>query len=67
MSIGKKLVEFVVEIRKKDAEKTLVRALHCSGEADARLTHFKAVAKTARLPMIVRVLNSRGEQVYFAQ
>lgn len=65
MSIGKKLVEFVVEIRKRDVESTLVRTLHCLGEADARLTHFKAMAKTARLPMIVRVINARGEPVYF--
>ena len=65
MSIGKKLSEFVVEIRKRDAESTLIRTLHCQGEAGARLTHFKAVSKTARLPMVVRVLDSHGQLVYF--
>ncbi len=63
MSIREKIVEFVVEIRKRDAANTLVRALHCSSEGDARLTHFKASQQTARLPMFVRVINSQGEVV----
>lgn len=65
MSLREKIVEFVVEIRKRDTANTLVRALHCSSEGDARLTHFKAERTTARLPMFVRVINARGEVVQF--